>query len=146
MSPLNKLFDKIFVLIIERNQDRHPSVKQNLKGIDFEFWYGFNVPRLFQMLLTFDMPYEFFVKSKIDKSFVSVMTKGQLGAYTSIGQMIKEVQDKYQRVLIFEDDVVALKDDWQEILRKAYEELPQDWDLLLAGDLYYGKGYEMSYS
>lgn len=147
MSPLNELFDKIFVLTIERNKDRHPSVKQNLKGIDFEFWYGIDVPKIFPNVAhVVDMPDEFFVENKIDKSFVSVMTKGQLGAYTSIKQMINEVQDKYQSVLIFEDDFVALKDDWQDILKKAYEELPPDWDILLAGYLYYGKGYQMSYS
>jgi glycosyl transferase family 25 len=147
MSPLNALFDKIFVLTIERNKDRHPAVKQNLKGIDFEFWYGIDVPKLFPHVAhVIDMPDEFFVENEIDKSSVSVMTRGQLGAYTSIKQMINEVQDKYQSVLIFEDDFFPLRDDWQTILQSAYQELPREWDILLAGYLYYGRGYQMTYT
>lgn len=146
MSVLNKLFDKIYVLTIERNKDRHSCVKQNLKGIDFEFWYGIDIPQVFPHIdHVVNMPNDFFIENKIDKSYVIVWTKGQLGAYTSIRQMINEVKNKYKSVLIFEDDFTPIKKNWQKMLQKAYEELPANWDILLVGYLYDGTAYKLSY-
>ena len=146
MSALNELFDKVFVLTIERNADRHPSVKENLKGVNFEFWYGMDVPVIFpDVQHVYQIPDDFFIKNNIDKSGVSVWTKGQLGAYASITKMISEVEEKYEQVLIFEDDFLTLSKDWQTILKKAVEELPEEWDILLIGYLYYGKAYKLVY-
>ena len=147
MSVLNTIFDKIFVLTIERNAERHQSVKEHLTGTDFEFWYGIDVAKVFPNSDSVGlMPDAFFEEHRIDKSYVSAWTKGQLGAYTSIKNMISEVDKKYSRALIFEDDFVALKKDWQNILEKAVAELPDDWEILLVGYLYYGKGYKLCYN
>jgi len=147
MSVLNKIFDRVFVLTIERNADRHASVKKQLKDIDFDFWYGIDVPLVFPDAASVSqIPDSFFIENEIDKSFVSAWTKGQLGAYTSIAKMTKEVGDKYGQVLIFEDDFIALRENWQQVLAKAVAELPNDWDILLVGYLYYGKAYKLAYN
>lgn len=147
MSVLNTIFDKVLVLTIQRNTDRHPSVKNHLKEVNFDFWYGIDVPKAFPGIEHVSgIPNDFFIDNTIDKSYVSAWTKGQLGAYTSIKQMVSEVDEKYESALIFEDDFVPVQKDWQKTLQMAVEELPEDWDILLVGYLYDGKGYQLCYN
>ena len=39
-SVLHQYFDKVLVLTVPRFKDRQEKVKERLKGIDFEFFYG----------------------------------------------------------------------------------------------------------
>src|SRR4051794_21382124 len=131
MSVLNTIFDNVLVLTIPRNVDRHQAVTEILNGVKFQFWYGIDVPKLFpEVQYVSQMPDTFFSEHGINKSYVSAWTKGQLGAYTSIKQMVCEVAKKYESALIFEDDFIPLQEGWKMVLQKAYEELPADWDIL----------------
>lgn len=146
-SNLDALFNKIYVLTIDRNYDRHPSVQKILEGMDFEFWYGFDTNRVFpDKKFVSDLPDVFFSKNNIDKEHVSWWTKGQLGAYFSIKNMIKHVaKSDYKQVLIFEDDFMPVEKKWPKKVFKAIEELPIDWDVLLLGYLYRGPSYKYAY-
>jgi GR25 family glycosyltransferase involved in LPS biosynthesis len=146
MSKLNKLFDKIYVLTIERNIDRHSTVYKQLGDTQFEFWYGNDIPNNFpQYEYVIQMPDSFFLENFIDKNYVSMWTKGQLGAYLSIRQMIEKVSNDHECVLIFEDDFQVLQKDWINKVETAVKELPDDWDILLLGYFYYGKTYKLAY-
>ncbi len=145
-TDLNKIFDKVYVLTIERNVDRHPSVKSILKGIDFEFWYGFDAKENFPgHKYVSDIEVDFFIKNNIDREFAAGSTIGQFGAYLSIKKMIDHIAKcGYNRVLIFEDDMKPTQIRWREILQNSIEELPGDWDVLLAGYFYDGPVYKYS--
>ena len=147
-SDVNKLVDKIYVLTIERNSDRHQNVKSILECIDFEFWYGLDASENFSgKKYVSDIEDKFFINNDIDKRYVSRFTLGQLGAYFSIKKMINHVANcEYNKVLIFEDDMLPLKKDWRNIFEKSLLELPEDWDILLAGYIYDGPLYKYSYN
>lgn len=148
MKSLKRIFDKIFVLTIKENADRHPSVKRILAGNEFEFWYGINPKNEFrEAKCVRDIPIDFFNKNGIDFEYTTRFTMGQLGAYFSIKQMIDNIAEKkYTLVLNFEDDMRPLKSNWEEILENAIAELPDGWDILLVGYNYNGKIYKLNYN
>ena len=147
-TNINKLVDKIYVLTIERNSDRHPNIRSILESMDFEFWYGLDAPRNFAgKKYVSDIEDQFFINNDIDKGHVSRLTVGQFGAYFSIKKMINHVAKcEYDKVLIFEDDILPLKTNWKNILSKSLEELPEDWDILLVGYVYDGRLYKHCYN
>lgn len=147
-SDLNKWVDKIYVLTIDRNADRHPHVRSILNNIDFEFWNGLDAKESFpgKKYVT-DLDELFFVENDIDKHHVSRLNMGQFGAYLSIKKMIDHAAaSNYDKVLFFEDDLIPLRKDWQNILQKSISELPEDWDILLAGYIFDGTVYKYSYN
>lgn len=147
MKKMKEIFDKIFVLTIKENADRHPSVKRILSDNTFEFWYGFNPKNEFKdAKYVRDIPIDFFNKNGIDFEYTTRFTMGQLGAYYSIKQMIDHIaENKYNLVLNFEDDMTPLKSNWEEILENAIAELPIGWDILLVGYNYNGRIYKLNY-
>jgi glycosyl transferase, family 25 len=147
MSKLNQLFDKIYVLTIKRNLDRHSKVYEQLGNSEFEFWYGTDIPQKFpQYEYVIQMPDIFFLENGIDKGYASFGTKGQLGAYFSIKKIIENVSLNHNCVLIFEDDFQVIYRNWEKKVEDALNELPADWDILLLGYFYYGKIYKLSYN
>jgi glycosyl transferase, family 25 len=147
MSKINQLFDKVYVLTIERNRDRHEAVNKHLNDTEFEFWYGIDIPQMFPDIEhVIQIPDTFFLNNKIDKKHVSAWTKGQLGAYLSIRNMIETVSTNHKCALMFEDDFVPVRLDWMEKVNAAIKDLPEDWDILLLGYFYYGKAYKLAYN
>lgn len=146
-ADINNLVDKIYVLTIERNSDRHPNVRSILKGTSFEFWYGLDARDEFNgKKYVSDIEDNFFIENEIDKGFASSSTIGQFGAYLSIKKMIDYIaKSEYEKVLLFEDDLLPLNKDWKNIFKKSFEELPGDWDILLLGYFYDGSLYKYSY-
>lgn len=149
MHPdINKLVDKVYVLTIERNSDRHQNVESILESVSFHFWYGLDARVNFpKQKYVSDIEDEFFISNDIDKKFASSSTIGQFGAYYSIKKMIDHIaQSDYDKVLIFEDDMLPLKKKWKNIFQSSLQELPEDWDILLAGYFYDGLLYKYSYN
>ncbi len=144
---INTLFDKIFVLTINRNLKRRLIVDKNLKSIQFEYWFGFDLPSEFSNIkYVSDLSNEFFENNTLDKYSVKRMTKGQLGAYLSIKKIIEFIaSNDFKQVMIFEDDFNPLKKNWENILCNAIQELPNDWDILLVGYIYSGFSYKLAY-
>ena len=143
-SVLNMIFDKIYVLTIDRNADRHPLVRTMLQDIDFEFWRGFDAGESFpSKTYVSEIDESFFLQNNIDRDFAISSTIGQLGAYLSIKNMIDHIANSnFKCVLIFEDDALPTRDDWRDVLLNAINELPEDWDILMAGYFLDGKLYK----
>lgn len=142
---MDHLFDKIIVLTIGRNKDRHCLVKKNLSGLDFQFWYGKDLTELYPGITHVpNIPADFFSENNISTK-AWTMTRGQLGAYASIKDIIEYVANSdYSSALIFEDDFIPLKKDWRKYLNKAIKELPADWHILMLGYFYDGKIYKFN--
>jgi len=147
-SDLNKLIDKIYVLTIERNSDRHQNVNTILENINFEYWYGLDAKENFAgKKYVSEIDESFFSQNNIDKNHVSRLTMGQFGAYFSIKNIIDNVVEcDYDKVMIFEDDMMPLNNNWRNILQNAILELPEDWDILLVGYIFDGSLYKYSYN
>ena len=144
---INDIFNKIYVLTIKRNADRHPTIKTILKKIHFEFWYGLDAKITFTNAKSVsEIDDSFFESNNVDKGYVSRLTIGQFGAYFSITKLIKHIaENNFLNVLAFEDDIKILRNDWEDILLKAIQELPPDWDLLLLGYNYDGIIHRLNY-
>lgn len=147
MHSINTLFEKTYVLTIERNNDRHPSVEKNLSGIAFEYWYGNDLAAQFpEKTYVAEIPEQFFAERDADKGFLTRYTRGQAGAYLSIGEMWRHIaKEGYERTLLFEDDFSPLRNDWQEITEAAVRELPADWHVLYLGYIYDGRLYKYNH-
>ena len=147
-SKLNVIFDKIYVLTIDRNADRHPLVYSMLQNIDFEFWNGFDAGENFpSKTYVSEIDRSFFLQNNIDRDFAISSTIGQLGAYLSIKNMIDHIANSnFKRVLIFEDDALPTRFDWFFFLLDAVKELPDDWDILMAGYFLDGKLYKYAHN
>lgn len=138
MNPLNTIFDKVFVLTIERNRDRHPQVEAILEGVNFEYWYGYDIQTMFPGIESvYQIPQSFFDHHEIDKEFAKHYTRGQLGVYLSVKKMMEYISEqKLSQVLLFEDDFLPKKKDWQLRIQKAMRELPADYHVFLLGFYY----------
>ena len=138
---------KIIVLTIDRHKDRHERIRDILKGIDFEFYYGFDAPKEFSYYsFVSEIPDNFFEEKCIDKNYVSRWSIGQLGAYYSIREMIKYAHDMdFESVLIFEDDFKPLCKNFIVNVNQALLQLPSEWDLFLLGFEYDGFTYKLAY-
>jgi GR25 family glycosyltransferase involved in LPS biosynthesis len=118
-----------------------------LKEIDFEFYYGFDAPLNFVGLkYVSDIPKSFFVDNKIDYEYVKRWSIGQLGAYFSIRELIQNAYSNgFNRVLIFEDDIVTDSVDFTKDINLALFNLPEKWDILKLGYEYDGRFYKYAY-
>ena len=147
MGEINDLVKKVQVLTIKRNSDRHDYVSEILKSVNFEFYFGLDLTEIYPGIQTInEIPDNYFFEYNIDKKHVIPYTKGQLGAYTAIRNMIFDLADENSgATLIFEDDLLPLKNNWISIFNKSLNELPNDWDILLLGYLYDGKIYQLNY-
>src|SRR5687767_8793687 len=98
------LFDKVYVLTIDRNADRHPLMFSMLQHTDFEFWNGFDAGANFpSKTYVSEIQESFFLEHNVDKDFAISSTMGQFGAYLSIKHMIDHIAaSSYEKVLIFE--------------------------------------------
>ena len=131
-SFLNQYFDNIYVLTIPAVTDRHELIRKNLKGLDFNFYFGLDKNQVTREELIRQQWYCQDLYSRHYKH-PSEMSQGMLCC--SIGHMMiyQDMLDKgYDRVLIFEDDIVpdsrAL-----ETVAGTFKELPEDWDLFYLG-------------
>jgi GR25 family glycosyltransferase involved in LPS biosynthesis len=67
------------------------------------------------------------------KLFVENKPRSNISLYMKHFHAYKEIADKYDHALIFEDDVI-LSDNFMETLAKYLTQLPEDYDMLFIGD------------
>jgi len=131
-EALNNFFDKIYVITLERAADRHLLIKQQLDGLNYTFMYGTDKNNL---------QYEDLVRNKIyDPELAKQhhlvgkeMRLSEIACSISHGMVYEDVvKNKYNRVLILEDDVIV---DRENILlfEAVSKELPADWGLWYLG-------------
>lgn len=131
-SLFNKFFDQVYVLTISKATDRHEKIKQELRGLNFKFLYGqdkndLNIPQLIKENVYDEK------KAIKNERRSKTLPPGMLAC--SIGhKMIYEdaIQNNYQKILVFEDDVVINKSNWR-YLSEIFADLPSDWELLYFG-------------
>lgn len=129
---LEKYFDRIYVITLERATDRQEKVKERLQGLHFEFFYGVD-----KHLLSWNKVNEEGIyndkKARQLNRYSKGMILGHIACSLSHRKLYEHiVEQQYQRVLIFEDDAVPLFDKDRE-LQQSIEELPADWELVYFG-------------
>lgn len=129
---LQHYFDKIYVITIHRAVERQQQVKHQLDGLTFEFFYGVDKQNLDKDIIDTHKKHNtnktrlFYRKNRRMKPGELACSLSHRNVYNNI------IENGYQRVLIFEDDVVPLIKNLS-LLPDAFNELPGDWGLVYLG-------------
>jgi glycosyl transferase family 25 len=131
-EPINNFFDKIYVITLQRAADRQLMLKQELDGLNYTFMYGMDKN---------DLCYEDMLQKKVYDPVLAKqhhlvgkeMRVAEIACSISHRMVYEDVvKNKYNKVLILEDDVVVDRNNillFDEISR----ELPADWGLWYLG-------------
>ncbi|HOZ69053.1 MAG TPA: glycosyltransferase family 25 protein [Chitinophagaceae bacterium] len=129
---LEKYFDRIFVITLERAGDRQVKVKERLEGLTFEFFYGVDKHGLSWEKVNQEGVYDDKKARQLNR-YSKGMVLGHIACALSHRKLYQHIVEKgYQRVLIFEDDAVPLFDKDGE-LQQSVEELPANWEVIYFG-------------
>ena len=131
---LHQYFDKVLVMTVARFKERHERVKERLAGIDFEFFFGADKNELDEKAIQLIYHYKPENTLAVRQVFPSLNT-GEIACSLSHRMIYQAMLDNnWQRVLIFEDDVVP---DYStlSLLANCLKELPVDWELFYLGYL-----------
>ena len=135
---LQQYFDKILVVSVPRFTDRHQSLKQNLDGLEYEFFYGTDKEQLDIETAKSDGTYDEQRAKKLQRQG-KALNLGELACSLSHRQVYAAmIKYNWQKVLVLEDDVLPLTKDLNQ-LAEAIEELPHNWELLYLGYLKHEK-------
>jgi GR25 family glycosyltransferase involved in LPS biosynthesis len=143
MKTLNEFFDHIFVLTIDRNQDRMPALLEQLdrNNIEAEIILGMdgeNHP--FSQISTVN-PDRIF---RFGEGQEGINCKEAAHAYNHKLIFINAIARGYKNFLILEDDAVFI-DNFQEKFSEVVAELPEDWDIFYLGaQFWYGRPTDFS--
>jgi len=138
-APLNDYFDGVFVITLDGYEARQNSIKQNMQGLNFEFWLGTDKRELDASILQDNSHYDDGSHQQIKRTHRS-MSLSEYACACSHRSIYQHMLDKnLQRVLIFEDDAVP---DLQQLnyFAQRIATLPDDWKVVLFD--YYGSHYE----
>jgi glycosyl transferase family 25 len=125
-------FSRIFVVTLPRLSERHEYIRDQLRGLNYDFFYGAD-----KLMLTKD-----FIRSNYDgakaKKFQRQgkgLNEGEVACSLS-HRMLYEAMIRYdwQKVLVLEDDVLPLQENLDQ-LAETLQELPDDWELVYLGYL-----------
>lgn len=120
----NKI-DKIYVINLKKNQDRLEKFMENAKKANveverFDAVYGKELKK--------DHPDIFKYFGKYPN-----IHSGEIGCALSHIKIWEDaIKNNYNNIIVFEDDAIIPKDFWDRF-DKAYNELPEDWEMLLIG-------------
>ena len=129
---LEKYFDHIFVITLERAVDRQVNVKERLIGLHFDFFYGVDKHGLSWEKVNEEGIYDDKKARQLNR-YSKGMILGHIACALSHRHLYQHIVEKgYQRVLIFEDDAVPLFDKDGE-LQQSVEELPANWEVIYFG-------------
>ncbi|MFL5789242.1 MAG: glycosyltransferase family 25 protein [Flavisolibacter sp.] len=129
---INKTFDRIYVITLQRAQDRRTHFEKELNGLNYTVFYGqdkeeFNVEELKDKNI-----YNEELARKHHR-YNKVMPAGMIGCSWSHRLVYEDmVKNNYEKVLILEDDIVIDRTTIS-ILPEAFKELPSDWELVYFG-------------
>lgn len=129
---INETFDRVIVLTLPHLHERHKLVKETLKGIRFEFYFGvdkntIDIDKLIDQKLYSPDLYK--ASCKRPREMNPGMLCCSLG-HLQIYQYI--IDQKINKAIIFEDDIVVNKN-YLPQLSAAYSQLPKNWDLFYLG-------------
>lgn len=131
-SFLESYFDRIIVISISRARERQDKIRKQLQGLNYDFLFGVDKLTLDKDELIAENVYDETAAKKYDR-YGKAMLIGQVACALSHRRVYEHILYKgYKRVLIFEDDVVPLFENLEEI-PSAFAELPTDWELIYLG-------------
>lgn len=127
---LSENFDKILVVTIPRLTARHQYVKDQLQGLPYEFFYGADKQELSNDFIT--QNYNEAKAKKLQRQG-KPLNAGEIACSLS-HRMVYEamIKNNWQKVLILEDDVVPLINNFH-LLEQCLNELPENWELVYLG-------------
>lgn len=144
-QALNEFFDHIFLISLKRSTDRHELIKKTLDGLDYSIYWAVDGNDIDINDLHEKGLYHRHLSKLLRKrqGYPPVdMKKPQLGCALSHVNVYKKVlENKYERALIFEDDIIINLNAVDSTIQ-ALQELPQDWELLRFG--YFGANSDPS--
>lgn len=140
IQSLESNFDKIYVLSLERANERQKRIRERLEGLNFEFFLGVDKNHLSEAIMEKDKIYDE-IKARELNRYGKGMVLGHIACSLSHRLLYEKIlREGYQRVLIFEDDIVPLYQNL-DYLPEALSELPEDWELIYLG---FGKNYPVT--
>ena len=130
------IFDNIYVLNLERRQDRFNNTVYRLNNANiytFEQFYSIdgNTPEL-KILYNYysSKPYNIF-EHNINRKAIS--SSGSLAILYSMKNMIKDaIKNNYKSILVLQDDIFIIKD-FTNIFKQTLNNIPKKWKLLYLG-------------
>ncbi|MEO6731314.1 MAG: glycosyltransferase family 25 protein [Ferruginibacter sp.] len=132
--PINDFFDKVFVIAIERNEERLKAFISNNPNLEVEVFWGVDGKELFPSIeYVGDFPADFFRANHLNYERCLSLNKSQVGCAMSNLFVQKEIVKRgLKRVLILEDDAYLVAKELPGFQR-AIKELPLDWELFYLG-------------
>jgi glycosyl transferase family 25 len=135
---LEQYFDKIFVVSVPRFADRHERVKQSLKGLRFDFFWGADKFELDYDTAKANGTYDEQKAKKLQRQG-KALNLGEIACSLSHRMVYAEmIKNNWKKLLILEDDVLPIAKNLPQIL-VALDELPNDWELVYLGYLKHEK-------
>jgi glycosyl transferase, family 25 len=131
---LNTYFDKIFVVSVPRFEQRQMEVRKKLEGLRFDFFWGADKEQLSLPQAIADGIYDE-EQTKKNQRQGKALNLGELACALTHKMVYEQmIIHNWQRILIFEDDVLPLYQNLN-LLETTIKELPFNWDLLYLGYL-----------
>jgi len=125
-AALNEFFDARLVLSIQRNQDRHASIREQLQGLDFEFFWGVDGRSLDKD----DPRYDLARAIQMNARDVHVNELACTMSHLTIFRWV--VEKGLRNVLVLEDDATPIRKHSSWVSR-CLASLPPDWELFYLG-------------
>ena len=131
-EPLNNFFDKIYVITLERATDRHLHILQQLKGLNYTLMYGTDKLNINRENLVSNKQFDEALATE-HHIMNKEMNLGEIACSFSHRMVYEDVvKNKYNRVLILEDDIIVdIKN--LSLFYEITKELPEDWGLWYLG-------------
>jgi glycosyl transferase family 25 len=129
---LNQFFDHVYVITIEKAEERRAKLIPLLNGLSFEFFYGMD-----KCLLEADgdLVNELYndAKSRRLNRYGNPMTIGHIACSYSHCMVYRDMLNRgFKKVLILEDDVVPM-DSAIHHIQDVLNSLPEKWEILYWG-------------
>ena len=129
---LNARFDKILVVTLERAKDRQERLRERLCGLNYELFFGTDKRNLDVADLQARKVYDEARARRLHRHGKPMVLGMIACALSHRGAYEAVLANGWQRVLIFEDDVVPDPAALPQ-LSAALDELPPSWELLYLG-------------
>jgi glycosyl transferase family 25 len=131
-NQLNGFFDKIFVITIERAKERQIHIREEFKGLNFEFFVGTDKFNLNYEDLVSDQQYDDKQARRVPR-YQQSLSLGEIACSMSHRGVYEQiVKNGYQRTLIFEDDVQPMFENMTS-LADILREWPEDSGIVYLG-------------
>jgi glycosyl transferase family 25 len=129
LSLLNSFFDQIYVLTIERAHERHKAITDELQGLNFSFFYGFDKNSLSIEELEKQGIYNS-VTAKHYSRYNKPLKLGEIACSMGHKAIYEDMlKNNYQNALILEDDV-RIDINASAFFADVLNQLPHNWELL----------------